>query len=107
MIAQNGIEYDVRTDGTSIEIERDNPTTGLRIVFVFQDLGIGRKESGRKEAVFYSYDITPTGERINRKTHAFTDTGEQFEAFAASELWQALKEQIINDFLLKIEGTKL
>lgn len=101
----NGKAYDVRFVNQNLEIERDEDTTGLRRVFVFQDLSIGNLISGRKEVIFYSYDISPTEERINRKRHTYKDSESEFEAFISTEIWQNLREQIITDFLKKIEFT--
>ncbi|MGQ3085711.1 hypothetical protein, partial [Flavobacterium sp.] len=72
--ATNGIIYEVRFAAEeNFEIERDDTSTGLRKVFVFQDIAIGPVESKRKETIFYSFDITPTGERVFADRHSFKD----------------------------------
>jgi len=106
--AQNGKTYEIRFDNLeNIEIERDDEITGLRKVFVFQDISIGNFESGRKEVIFYSYDISPTGERINKERHNYYDTENEFASFLNSHIWQSLTSLIIGDFFKKIEFTHL
>jgi hypothetical protein len=105
--ATNGKQYEVRMDNDqNIEIERDDTITGLRKVFVFQDLSIGNFQDGRKEAIFYSYDIAPTNERINKQRHAFKDEGGEFANFLNSAAWQQIKNSLVIDFLAKIEWTE-
>lgn len=103
--ATNGKAYQVRfaNDG-SFEIERDDEATGLRKVFVFKDFGISAP--GRKEVVFYSYDITPTGERTYTGRHNFKDSDIEFAALLNSEWWDTLRQSIINGFIKKIEHTE-
>lgn len=107
IIAKNGITYEVRTDNNNLEIEREDVGTGLRKVFVFQDLSIGNLDSGRKEAIFHSYDISPTGSRINQGRHNFVDLQTEFEAFINSDIWNTIKQSLIVDFLAKIEFTEI
>ena len=108
IIGKNGRTYEVRFDSNEpFEIERDDETTGMRKVFVFQDFSIGTLASKRRETIFYSYDITPEGERINMKRHSFKDFESEFTDFLNSEIWAELKMNIVLCFLKKIEFTEL
>jgi hypothetical protein len=105
---KNEIIYQVKMNANeNFEIERNDAVTGLRKAYVFQDLAIGNVDSKRKEVVFYSYDITPTGERIKRDRHSFTDSDAEFAEFMDSELWGILMNSILTDFLRKIENTEI
>jgi len=103
--ATNGITYTVRFDG-NFEIQRFDANTGLERLFVFVDLSIGNVMQPRKEAVFLSYDISPTGERIYRNRHSFSDSPTEFLAFVSSDVWQQMMGSLMLDFLLKVEFTE-
>lgn len=108
IIATNGKEYEVRfNNDQNLEIQRFDEQTELEKVFVFKDLSIGNFESGRREAIFYSYEITPSGERINRQRHSFRDTDSEFAAFLQSTVWDTLKKSLVTGFLNKIEFTEI
>jgi hypothetical protein len=105
--ASNGITYQVRFDNNgNFEIERPDTGTGLQKVFVIQDISIGNYQNKRKECVFYSYDVSPTGERTYSGRHPFKDTDNEFTAFLESDIWDKLKNAILLDFLRKIEFTE-
>lgn len=97
--ATNGKEYEVRFEANQdFEIQCDD------VVYVFQDYSLGNLESGREEVIFYSYDIVD-GERIYKGRHSFTAFENEFNSFLQSEIWTALKNRIVIDFLRKIEFT--
>lgn len=99
-----GIEYNIRIADGQLEIEFANADTGLQKVFVFQDLSIGMPSSKRVETIYYSYDITPTGQRINQQRHAYLSSEQDYNEFEQSTLGFILKRSIVNGlfrFILK------
>ena len=98
----NGKEYNVRlATGQNFEIQCGN------LVYVFEDLSIGKYESRRKEAVFYSFKIDEQGVRQFIDRHSVQDFNSEFLAFLNSEVWQQLQEGLINSLLNKIENTEI
>lgn len=104
--ADNGKQYQVRfANNENFEVERFDEETGLRKVFVLMDFSLGNFLSKRKEMIWYSYNISPTGKRTDEQRLPLGDTLEEFENFLASELWGLLKEKLLDDFLKKAEYT--
>ena len=100
----NGVEYTIKIANGELEIEFANTDTGLQKVFVFQDLSIGIPSSKRVETIYYSYDITPTGQRINQVRHAYQSSEQDYNEFEESTLGFILKRSIVNGlfrFILK------
>ena len=102
--AANGIVYTVRFVGQDLEIERPDEPTGLIKVFVFKGFSIGNFTSQRKETIFFSYLIV-NGQRIDEKKLVLPDAPDEFAAFIASELWDTLRNKIIDDFLREVDYT--
>ena len=101
----NGKEYSITIDAGFLEIEFDNEITGLRTVYVFKDLSIGAVALKRVETIYHSYDITPTGLRINERRHAYKITESDFNEFESEAVGQILKRSIVNGlfrFVLQI-----
>lgn len=94
----NGKEYSINIDTGKLEIEFDDESTGLRKVFVFQDLSIKRPDTKASDTIYYSFDITPTGQRINQQRHSYTTSAEDYEEFENSVLGFILKRSIVNGF---------
>lgn len=102
----NGIEYTIRiNNGENIEIERDEPTTGLRKVFVFDFLGIGQPTTKRIQTTYSSYDIAPTGTRINKQLHQYTSSESDYESFEQELVGFVLKRSIVNGMFRFIDQT--
>jgi len=101
----NGKEYSITIDAGFLEIEFDNEITGLRTVYVFKDLSIGAVALKRVETIYHSYDITPTGLRINERRHAYKISESDFNEFESEAVGQILKRSIVNGlfrFVLQI-----
>lgn len=101
----NGKEYSINLNAGFLEIEFDNDVTGLRVVYVFKDLSVAEVMLKRAETVYYSYDITPTGQRINQTRHSYKMTEADFDDFENGQLGYILKRAITNGlfrFILKL-----
>lgn len=94
----NGKQYSINIDAGKLEIEFDNESTGLRKVFVFQDLNIQRPDTKASNTIYYSFDITPTGQRINQQRHSYATSAEDYDDFENSILGYILKRSIVNGF---------
>ena len=102
----NGVEYTINiTNGENIEIEREDLTSGLRKVFVFENLSIGNPLSKRIQTAYHSYDITPTGARINKQLHQYTSSEADYETFEAELVGFVLKRSIVNGMFRFIDQT--
>jgi hypothetical protein len=99
----NNKEYSINLDAGKLEIEFDNSATGLRKVFVFQDLTISELSLKRAETIYYSYDITPTGQRINKERYAYATSEEDFNDFENGMIGFVLKRSIANGFFRFID----
>lgn len=93
-----GKQYSINIEAGKLEIEFDNEETGLRKVFVFQDLSISRPDTKKSETIYYSYDITPTGQRINQQRHNYLTSQQDYDEFEQSMIGFVLKRSIVNGF---------
>lgn len=99
-----GVTYTINITNGNLEIQFANAETGLQKVYVFQDLSIGMPSSKRVDTIYYSYDITPTGQRINQIRHAYQSSEQDYNDFEGSTLGFILKRSIVNGlfrFILK------
>lgn len=92
----NGKEYTININNGFLEVQFMNEETGLQKVYVFQDLSIGMPSSKRVDTIYYSYDITPTGQRINQQRHSYQSSAQDYDDFEQSTLGFILKRSIVN-----------
>lgn len=104
--ADNGKQYVIRfANNGNFEIERDDEETGLRKVFVLMDFSLGNLTSKRKEMIWYSYIISPSGKRTDETRVPVHDSPDDYLAFLGSQIWDLLKVHLLDDFLKKVETT--
>lgn len=97
----NGKNYDIIFKEGGIEVEFDDEKTGLRTVYDFKNLNVS--ENGILTEV-HQFQITPTGERIERNIHNRKSTQEDYEYFIASPIADMILKSITNGifrFLIK------
>jgi hypothetical protein len=92
----NEKDYNININNGFLEVQFMNEETGLQKVYVFQDLSIGMPSSKRVDTIYYSYDITPTGQRINQQRHSYQSSEQDYNDFEASTLGFILKRSIVN-----------
>lgn len=104
--ADNGKTYTVRfANNQDFEVQRFDTETGLEKVFVLMDFSLGNFTSKRKEMIWYSYNISPTGARTDMQRLPIGDSKDDFLDFLESEVWDLLKEKLLEDFLRRVETT--
>jgi hypothetical protein len=103
IVSINGIEYSIEISVGKLEVQFFNIETGLEKVFVFHQKEI-ELVNKRVFDKFYSYDITPTGQRINRQEHTQTTSEEDFDFFELSMLGTLLKRFTVNGLFKNILG---
>lgn len=62
----DGKKYIITFKEGGIEVEHDDENTGLKTVYVFEELII---KKGRIRTEVHQFQVTPNGSRINRKVH--------------------------------------
>jgi len=105
--ATNGKKYNIRYINQNFEIETDDEITGLRKVFVLEDLSIGKFTDKRKELVVSIYNITPKNQRLFVESKSIQDNTDEYEAFMALILTPELVNILVAGILKYVEKTTI
>jgi hypothetical protein len=98
----NNKTYTIDFSTGKLEIMWADETTGLKKVAVMEEVSIGAAHSKRIQTKMYIYDITPTGQRINRKEQKYATSEADFDFFEQSALGAAIKMFVLNGMIRKL-----
>lgn len=98
----NDKTYTLRLGIGECEAQWHNEETGLEKVAVMEQVQIGAAHSKSIQTRIFIYDITPTGQRINRREVKHPTSEDEFDFFEQSQLGGAIKLFILNGIVRKM-----
>jgi hypothetical protein len=100
-ITINNKKYLVTITQAGCEVEFDNEETGLKKVIVFDELSI---TPSRIRTTTTSFDVTPTGKRINALKKIRQTPPKDFQFFIESALGESIKKSLANGIFRFVLG---
>jgi hypothetical protein len=99
----DGKNYDIIFKEGSVEVEHQDEETGLKTVYVLEDLYILK---GKIITEIHQFQVTPSGERINRKVHKRKTSNQDYQTFIQSPIADLILKFITNGiFRFLIQST--
>lgn len=99
----DGKNYDIIFKEGSVEVEHQDEDTGLKTVYAFEELSI---KKGKIITEIHQFQVTPNGDRINRKVHKRKTSDEDYQTFIQSPIADLILKFITNGiFRFLIQST--